>query len=137
MPPAVQFTGSGINAILRDIVANTPSVEKEKLVIAGGAIVCVEGTLFLLASDRNLGRLQVQNHPRCPLVSFGLCNQFPTHGRRASEVRSLRRHLSFESAEPRWQDRTAVANLLRTNRAKSGILTRMLGVIRSYLTPFC
>ncbi len=93
--------------------------------------MCVVGAPFLLTVDRNLGRVHIQYRPRGPLLSFGLCNQSPAHGRKPVEVRSLRQHLSLKLMEPRGQGRTAVANLLRANQAKGGPWGKRSASLRS------
>ncbi len=68
--------------------AVAPAVEHRQRVMADGCLVRVEGALFLLAVDRNLGRVHAQRCMRGPLLSFGPCNQFPVHGGKPAAVRS-------------------------------------------------
>jgi hypothetical protein len=73
-------------------------------------------------------------HPPRPLLSFGLCKQFPVHGRQTIYVRSLRQHLGLKPMESGGQGRTVVANLHSANQAEGRIVGKTLGVVEVFIT---
>src|ERR1035441_4302963 len=72
--------------------------------------------------------------PAMPLLSFGFCNQFPVHGRKAAEIRSLRQHLSLKSMQARRQGRTMEANLLQADQAEGRMNGKAIGVVEVFIS---
>ena len=104
-------------------------VEQQQRVVADRLEVSVVGTAFLLAMDRTLGGVHVQNDPLGVVERFRLPDQLSVQRHQPQQVLFARRHLRLEAVQRRGQGRTAIPDLLRTHQPKRRIDRNPLGVV--------
>ena len=105
------------------------TVEQKQWVVADRLEVSVVGTAFLLAMDRTLGGVQVQNDPLGVVERFRLPDQLSVQRHQPQQVLFARQHLRLEAVQRRGQGRTAIPDLLRTDQPKRRIDRNPLGVV--------
>ena len=105
------------------------TVEQKQRVVADRLEVSVVGTAFLLAMDRTLGGVQVQNDPLGVVERFRLPDQLSVQRHQPQQVLFARQHLRLEAVQRRGQGRTAIPDLLRTDQPKRRIDRNPLGVV--------
>ena len=94
----------------------------------------VVGALFLLAINRNLGAVHVQNSPPRPLHVFRLAHKLAVRAGQTAQVPSLRQHFGLEPVQPRGQRCTAIPDLLGANQSESRVLREALGIVEVFIT---
>ena len=82
------------------------TVEQKQRVVADRLEVSVVGTAFLLAMDRTLGGVQVQNDPLGVVERFRLPDQLSVQRHQPQQVLFARQHLRLEAVQRRGQGRT-------------------------------
>ena len=77
------------------------TVEQKQRVVADRLEVSVVGTAFLLAMDRTLGGVQVQNDPLGVVERFRLPDQLSVQRHQPQQVLFARQHLRLEAVQRR------------------------------------
>ena len=95
----------------------------------GGVEEPVVGTLLLLAVDRNLGGIHVQDRPVSRVHSFRFPDQCPVESRQSGSVLLLGQHLGLEALQSRGQGRSPIPNLFGTDQPEGRVLRKPLRVV--------
>ena len=104
-------------------------VEQQQRVVADRLEVSVVGTAFLLAMDRTLGGVHVQNDPLGVVERLRLPDQLSVQCQQPQQVLFARQHLRLEAVQRRGQGRTAIPDLLRADQAKRRVSRHSDGVV--------
>jgi len=89
----------------------------------------VVGAVFLLAVNRDLGRIHVQHDPLRRIEGFRPGDQFAVDARQPGEVLFRGQHVGLEGLQTGSQRRAAIPDLLRPHHAERRILRQPLGVV--------
>ena len=104
-------------------------IEQQQRVIADRLEVSVVGTAFLLAMDRTLGGVHVQNDPLGVVERLRLPDQLSVQRHQPQQILFARQHLRLEAVERRGQRRTAIPDLLRSDQPKRRVSRHSDGVV--------
>ena len=110
------------------------AVEQQQRMITGGLEVIVVGALLLLAVDRDLGGIHIQNHPSGRIDAFHSADQFAVDPCQTGEVLLPGQHLGLEGLQPGRQGGPALPDLLRADEPEGRILAQPLRVVDILVT---